>query len=156
MAWWSPANLERGGFRGSLYPVNPGYDDLRAHRCYKRLSDLPETPDLVMFAIADQRLEQVLHEAIDMGSPAAVIMSSLILDDDAAPTLKRRVQQAIAEADVMHSVLREPIGVIGAISPWNYPLLMAASKIAPALGAGNTVVPTSTRLCSRTSGMTCA
>lgn len=44
------------------------------------------------------------------------------------------------EADVMHFVLREPIGVVAAISPWNYPLLMAVWKIAPALAAGNSVV----------------
>lgn len=35
---------------------------------------------------------------------------------------------------------REPLGVIGAIIPWNFPLLLAARKIAPALTAGNTVV----------------
>ena len=35
---------------------------------------------------------------------------------------------------------REPIGVIGAITPWNYPLLLAVWKIAPALAAGNAVV----------------
>jgi len=44
------------------------------------------------------------------------------------------------DPDVMHFVLREPIGVVGAISPWNYPLLMAVWKVAPALAAGNTVV----------------
>ncbi|MDZ7644867.1 MAG: aldehyde dehydrogenase family protein [Woeseiaceae bacterium] len=44
------------------------------------------------------------------------------------------------ESDVMHYVLREPLGVVGAISPWNYPLLMAVWKIAPALAAGNTVI----------------
>lgn len=44
------------------------------------------------------------------------------------------------EYDVMHFVLREPIGVVAAISPWNYPLLMAVWKLAPALAAGNTVV----------------
>src|SRR5262245_29313031 len=37
-------------------------------------------------------------------------------------------------------VWREPIGVCGQIIPWNYPLLMAAWKIAPALAAGNTIV----------------
>lgn len=37
-------------------------------------------------------------------------------------------------------LLREPIGVVGLIVPWNYPLLMALWKIAPALAAGNTVV----------------
>jgi aldehyde dehydrogenase (NAD+)/betaine-aldehyde dehydrogenase len=36
--------------------------------------------------------------------------------------------------------VREPMGVVGAIVPWNYPLMLAAWKIAPALAAGNTVV----------------
>lgn len=36
--------------------------------------------------------------------------------------------------------VREPVGVVGAIIPWNYPLLMAAWKLAPALACGNTVV----------------
>ena len=37
-------------------------------------------------------------------------------------------------------VVREPYGVVGAISPWNYPLHQSAAKVAPALAAGNTVV----------------
>lgn len=36
--------------------------------------------------------------------------------------------------------LREPVGVVAAITPWNFPLLLAASKIAPALAMGNTVI----------------
>lgn len=37
-------------------------------------------------------------------------------------------------------VIREPVGVCGQITPWNYPLLQAAWKIAPALAAGNTII----------------
>ncbi|WP_099160067.1 betaine-aldehyde dehydrogenase [Virgibacillus ndiopensis] len=37
-------------------------------------------------------------------------------------------------------VVREPVGVCGQITPWNYPLLQAAWKIAPALAAGNTII----------------
>src|SRR6476660_5986691 len=37
-------------------------------------------------------------------------------------------------------VRREPVGVVGQVAPWNYPLMMAAWKIGPALAAGNTVV----------------
>ncbi|HYJ99052.1 MAG TPA: gamma-aminobutyraldehyde dehydrogenase [Burkholderiaceae bacterium] len=37
-------------------------------------------------------------------------------------------------------VRRDPVGVVGSIAPWNYPLMMAAWKTAPALAAGNTVV----------------
>jgi len=43
-------------------------------------------------------------------------------------------------ADAFHYILREPLGVVGCIVPWNYPLLMAAWKTAPALAAGNSVV----------------
>jgi betaine-aldehyde dehydrogenase len=43
-------------------------------------------------------------------------------------------------ADHTSSIRREPIGVVGSISPWNYPLQMAAWKILPAIAAGNTVV----------------
>ncbi len=44
------------------------------------------------------------------------------------------------DKDAVHMILREPLGVVGAITPWNYPLLMAAWKVAPALAAGNSVV----------------
>jgi len=43
-------------------------------------------------------------------------------------------------ATSLNYTLREPLGVIGAITPWNFPILMAAWKIAPALAAGNTIV----------------
>jgi betaine-aldehyde dehydrogenase len=43
-------------------------------------------------------------------------------------------------ANSVSYVVREPIGVCGQIIPWNFPLLMAAWKLAPALAAGNTVV----------------
>ena len=43
-------------------------------------------------------------------------------------------------ADALHYILREPLGVVGCIVPWNYPLLMAAWKVAPALAAGNSVI----------------
>ena len=50
--------------------------------------------------------------------------------------------EATAEysADHTSSIRREPVGVIGSISPWNYPLQMAAWKILPAIAAGNTIV----------------
>jgi acyl-CoA reductase-like NAD-dependent aldehyde dehydrogenase len=41
---------------------------------------------------------------------------------------------------VLNYTLREPVGVVGAITPWNFPLLLAAWKIAPALACGNTVI----------------
>jgi betaine-aldehyde dehydrogenase len=50
--------------------------------------------------------------------------------------------KASAEWDGVHTSLirREPIGVVGSIAPWNYPLQMAMWKILPAIAAGNTIV----------------
>lgn len=42
--------------------------------------------------------------------------------------------------DALGLVFREPVGVVGAVLPWNFPLLMAAWKVAPALVAGNSVI----------------
>jgi acyl-CoA reductase-like NAD-dependent aldehyde dehydrogenase len=42
--------------------------------------------------------------------------------------------------NVLNYTIREPVGVVGAIIPWNFPLLMAAWKVAPALACGNAVV----------------
>jgi betaine-aldehyde dehydrogenase len=50
--------------------------------------------------------------------------------------------KASAEWDGLHTsiIRREPIGVVGSIAPWNYPLQMAMWKILPAIAAGNTIV----------------
>lgn len=44
------------------------------------------------------------------------------------------------DEDTLSIILKEPIGVVGQIVPWNFPILMAAWKIAPAIAAGNTLV----------------
>lgn len=49
-------------------------------------------------------------------------------------------QATVLDEKFLSIVLREPIGVVGQIIPWNFPFLMAAWKIAPALAAGNTIV----------------
>lgn len=53
----------------------------------------------------------------------------------------RFIREATLEEDLAHSlVIKEPIGVVGCITPWNYPLHQVVCKIAPALAAGCTVV----------------
>ena len=49
-------------------------------------------------------------------------------------------EAVMIDENTLSMVLREPIGVVGQIIPWNFPLLMGAWKIAPALAAGNTLV----------------
>ena len=49
-------------------------------------------------------------------------------------------QTAPAQDDAISMIVREPIGVVAAVLPWNFPMLMMAWKIGPALAAGNSVI----------------
>jgi betaine-aldehyde dehydrogenase len=88
-------------------------------------------------------------EVVDNGKPLPE--AEWDLDDAAgcfdyyaalAEEMDARDAEAIALPDdrFTSKVVREPVGVVGAIIPWNYPLLMAGWKVAPALAAGCTVV----------------
>src|SRR3954447_5289839 len=91
--------------------------------------------------------ELVALESRNTGKPLALTASEEIppmVDQirffaGAARTLEGR---AAAEYLAGHTsfVRREPIGVVGQVTPWNYPMMMAVWKIAPALAAGNTIV----------------
>ncbi len=50
--------------------------------------------------------------------------------------------------DALGLIVREPIGVVGAVVPWNFPILMAAWKMAPALASGNSMIVKPSRLSS--------
>jgi aldehyde dehydrogenase (NAD+) len=93
-----------------------------------------------LYALARQiqkhsRLFAVL-ESLDNGKP---IRESRDLD---IPLVARHFAYHAGWAQLMSSELPgyEPVGVIGQIIPWNFPLLMLAWKVAPALAMGNTVV----------------
>ena len=90
--------------------------------------------------------ELALLDCLSMGKP---ITDALSVDvPEAVVTIRYfgecidKVAGAVSNSahDAVHLVSREPLGVVGAISAWNYPLLMATWKVAPALAAGNCVV----------------
>ena len=122
----------------------------RAFRCRSWSGMAPRDRMDVLYrytALIDRNAEQLaVLDTLDMGKPIADMLE---VDIPAVIETIRFMAEYIdkiegsvtnTEEDVMHYVLKEPIGVVGAISPWNYPLLMAVWKVAPALAAGNTVV----------------
>jgi gamma-glutamyl-gamma-aminobutyraldehyde dehydrogenase/4-guanidinobutyraldehyde dehydrogenase/NAD-dependent aldehyde dehydrogenase len=90
--------------------------------------------------------ELALLETLDVGKP---IRDSLEVDVPATVRCLRWYAEAIDKrydeiaptgAQTLALVTREPVGVVGAIVPWNFPMLMAAWKIGPVLAAGNSLV----------------
>ncbi len=90
--------------------------------------------------------ELALLETLDMGKP---IGDTLAYDiPEAARTFAwyaeaiDKIYDEIAPTggNVLATITREPLGVVAAVVPWNYPLLMGSWKVAPALAAGNSVI----------------
>ena len=111
----------------------------------------PAERGLALIRIADAveaRAEELVRaECENTGKPF-----QLTMDEEVPPMVDQirffagaaRHLQGLAAAEYMagHTsfIRREPIGVCGAVTPWNYPMMMAVWKFAPALAAGNTMV----------------
>jgi betaine-aldehyde dehydrogenase len=103
---------------------------------------------LRMADLIEERGEQIADlESADAGKPRAAVVEDEIpvMADNlrffagAARTMEGRAAGEYMEGHTSF-IRREPVGVVGQITPWNYPLMMAIWKIGPALAAGNTVV----------------
>ncbi len=137
-------------------PVS-GAEDIDA--AYRAASDAfpgwrdatPSARQKAMLAIADvleeHAAELVDLESLNTGKPVAVTMAEEIppmIDQIRFFAGAARVLEGRGSAEYMEGftswIRREPVGVIGQVAPWNYPMMMAVWKFAPAIAAGNTVV----------------
>jgi len=113
-------------------------------------------------ALTPKQRSELLHQVADRVAENADLLARLesantgkpssVAQDDVAQTIDtfrfmagalRAPTSAAAgryAEDHLSVILREPLGVVGVVTPWNYPLLMAAWKMAPILAAGNTLV----------------
>ena len=106
---------------------------------------------VVLFKLADlietHKEELALYESLDVGKP----INNVLLGD--IPDAVEAIRVAAEGADKLYSSaysdgpgpnlvyqVRKPVGVVGAIVGWNYPLSLAATKVGPALAMGNSLV----------------
>jgi betaine-aldehyde dehydrogenase len=98
----------------------------------------------VATAIREQSGELATLEARNVGKPIGDARGEIAMVADCfdyyAGAPERLLGQTIPVAGGVDMTFREPLGVVGLIVPWNFPLAIASWKLAPALAAGNTVV----------------
>ncbi|MBK3572466.1 GNAT family N-acetyltransferase [Streptomyces sp. MBT65] len=70
------ANLLRGGFRGTVFPVNPRADQVAGVRAYPSVRELPEVPDLALVAVRAEAVPDVVRECATAGVKAVVVVST--------------------------------------------------------------------------------
>ena len=137
-AWSGPADVDNAMSAAA-----------KAFRGWRRTTPGQRQHALTRIADAiEARAEEIIAvEVADTGKPPAMMRSEempMVLDHlrffaGAARLLEGRAAGEYMEGHTSF-VRREPVGVCAQVTPWNYPLLMAIWKIAPALAAGNAVV----------------
>ena len=137
--------------RSSEADVDAAVSAARAAFEDRRWSGLaPAQRKRIMIKFADLLLahgdELAMTETLDMGKP---IKYARAVDVNSASNCIRWYGEAVDKVydeiaptsrNALALITREPVGVVGVIVPWNYPMIMASWKIAPALAAGNSVV----------------
>ncbi len=142
---------------GSAYGTVTDSDELDVQRAYEaayKAQDMwANTPAEEKFqwlnALADaidrKREEFALAESRDQGKPLWLAKNEMIRAAQNFRFFATAAMQFASESHAMENkainyTLRQPVGVVGCISPWNLPLYLFSWKIAPALAAGNTVI----------------
>ena len=149
--------------------VDPATEDVYAHAPISTAADVdtayqaaaaafdvwgettPSERQLALFRIADEmekRADEFAdRESQDTGKPrASLVEDEILLSVDQirffAGAARNLEGKSAGEYMTDHTsiIRREPIGVVGQVTPWNYPLNMAVWKFAPAVAAGNTTV----------------
>ncbi len=123
-----------------------------AQRAFKTWSQTtPRQRQAALLALADilqaHDSELAELEALDAGKPIIVVRPEELehgIDNLRFFAGAARLLEGRAAGEYMPGrtswTRREPVGVVGGIAPWNYPILMALWKVGPAIAAGNTVV----------------
>jgi len=154
---------------GSYETLNPATGEVLVHVVEADAADVDQAVAVARSALADERWsgldaadrgvllwrladsiaaraeELARLETMDNGKPIREARIDVRLTVDvfryyAGWTTKLEGETIPVRGNVLNYTLREPVGVVGAIIPWNFPLLMAAYKLGPALACGNTVV----------------
>ena len=92
--------LDKFGFKGKIFPINPSRAEVQGHRCYPSLGDLPEAPEMVIVAVAGDNAIGTVEDCAAHGVKVAVVMASGFgeVDAVAGKAKERRMVEAAHKA----------------------------------------------------------
>src|SRR3954447_21223911 len=132
----------RAETRRALEAAARAMPDWRRHTPWERAKVLKKTADLLR-----ERADAVARTmTTEQGKPLAEAKGEVMHTADTFEWFGEEGKRAYGEvippavAGKRHLTIKHPVGVVGAISPWNFPITLMARKIAPALAAGCTIV----------------
>ncbi len=112
-------NLIDGGFKGSIYPVNPSAEDILNLKTYKNISDIPETPELVIIVIPAKYVAEVAEECGKKGVKGLIVISAGFKEAGEKGRQKEEELKKIAKKYGMRMIGPNCLGVIDAVNNLN-------------------------------------
>lgn len=74
--WRILRNIVSGGFSGNVYPINPQRDEILGKKVYRKVADLPETPDLAVIVVPTASIVEAIRDCVDKGIKAGVVITA--------------------------------------------------------------------------------
>ena len=127
------AAIISGRYKGPVYPVHPKEDNIFGLKVYRRLKDLPETPELLILVVPTPLVPDILEEAGSMGVDRAIIITAGYdeVKNDAGRELQNRINEIVAKYGIRY-VGPNCIGIYNAFASLNttvFPNRLPAGKI---------------------------
>ena len=102
--------LEKYGFTGAIYPVNPRYETIGKHRCYSEIAALPEPPDVAIVLISGARVIDAVRQLAAIDAGVAIVLASGL--GESGPEGRARQEELKRAAGAMRVLGPNTIGVV--------------------------------------------
>lgn len=104
------AYLEKYGFAGDIYPVNPRYQTIGAHRCYPDIAALPHAPDAAVVLLGSGRVLDAVRQLAAIGTRSAIVLASGF--GESGPEGRARQEELRQAAGAMRLLGPNTIGLV--------------------------------------------
>lgn len=151
-------NLINGGFKGAIYPVNPGETEIQGLKSYPRIARVPETPDLAVIVVPPPSVPQVIEECVTRGVRAGVVITAGFAEvgDDGEDLQLEMVNRARAGGMILvgpncNGIMCPPANLHAAMPP----VFPPPGQIAVVAQSGNVATSIARRVIRKGLGISC-
>ena len=102
--------LEKYGFTGKIYPVNPRYEAIGSHRCYPDIASLPQPPDVAVVLVGGAKVTDTVRQLAAIGTHAAIVLASGF--GESGPEGRARQEELKRAAGTMRLLGPNTIGLV--------------------------------------------
>lgn len=91
--------LDKHGYTGTVYPVNPNHDEVGGHRCYPSIEEVPETPDMAMVLLPADMIVDIVADCLSTGVDTVIVVSSGFSETGSDSGTERESELALLAED---------------------------------------------------------